>query len=373
MEHSFLLSQLVKSIIGLAIGLTAIRIFLRNSVLMKVGAIVIILVMVLTNQVRIMAMGYYSEYVSLVIIITLTVFSIYLIGRLFKEPLATSIHRVKTLSEGDLSIHLESQQGRNELAVLNNAIHQLQQNLQQIMRQIDQNSATLQDAGQEVNTISEILSQGASAQAATVEEVSTATDQMEANIMQNTENARLTAEVALRMQADIQEVQHKSHRANQAHAQINERVSAIGDIANQTNILALNAAVEAARAGEYGRGFAVVAAEVRTLAERSRATAEEIVVLSQNAKTLSESAIQSLEAVVPQVEQTASLVQEISAASQEQRKGVGLINGAVQSLRQVSRQTAGTASNLATTSRGMAEHADNLKESISYFRINQPD
>ncbi len=106
-----------------------------------------------------------------------------------------------------------------------------------------------------------------------------------------------------------------------AMKQIAQKISIIDDIAYQTNLLALNAAIEAARAGEHGKGFAVVAAEVRKLAERRRMAAQEIGTVASGSVELAEKAGALLDEIVPSIKKTSDLVQEISAASQEQSFG----------------------------------------------------
>ncbi|HYX08185.1 MAG TPA: methyl-accepting chemotaxis protein, partial [Bacteroidales bacterium] len=145
----------------------------------------------------------------------------------------------------------------------------------------------------------------------------------------------------------------------------------INDIAFQTNILALNAAVEAARAGEHGKGFAVVAAEVRKLAERSKVAADEIVSLSVKSVKTTEDAGNMIDDLIPEIQKTARLVQEITAASLEQNSGADQVNGAIQQLNQVTQQNAAASEELATSAEEMANQAEQLRDSISFFRIGK--
>ena len=147
------------------------------------------------------------------------------------------------------------------------------------------------------------------------------------------------------------------------------KISIIEEIARQTNLLALNAAIEAARAGEHGKGFAVVASEVRKLAERSQTAAGEINRLSATSVEVAENAGTMLNTLVPDIAKTADLVQEITAASNEQNTGAEQINKAIQQLDQVIQQNAASAEELASTASNLTNQAEQLQQSISFFRI----
>ena len=147
------------------------------------------------------------------------------------------------------------------------------------------------------------------------------------------------------------------------------KISIIEEIARQTNLLALNAAIEAARAGEHGKGFAVVASEVRKLAERSQTAAAEISQLSFTSVQIAEKAGDMLGKLVPDIQKTAELVKEISAASNEQNSGAEQINKAIQQLDQVIQQNAGASEEMASTSEELSSQAEQLQTAISFFRV----
>jgi methyl-accepting chemotaxis protein len=151
--------------------------------------------------------------------------------------------------------------------------------------------------------------------------------------------------------------------------QIAEKISIIEEIARQTNLLALNAAIEAARAGEHGKGFAVVASEVRKLAERSQAAAGEIGSLSASSVGIAEEAGQMLQKLVPDIRKTAELVQEISAASNEQNTGAQQVNKAIQQLDTVVQQNASAAEEMASTAEELSSQALKLQDTIAFFRL----
>ena len=142
------------------------------------------------------------------------------------------------------------------------------------------------------------------------------------------------------------------------------------DIAMQTRMLSLNATIEAARAQEHGKGFAVVAAEVRALAERTRTAAAEINQLANSSVSVAEKAREMLTTLVPSIHKTAELVQEISAASNEQSTGAGHINTAVQQLDRVTQQNASTADEMTSMAETLANQAEQLQRAIAFFSIN---
>ena len=183
------------------------------------------------------------------------------------------------------------------------------------------------------------------------------------------ENAKVTDGMASKASSEASEGGDAVKATVSAMKQIAKKISIIDDIAYQTNLLALNAAIEAARAGEHGKGFAVVAAEVRKLAERSQIAAQEIGEVASSSVDLAERAGKLLDEMVPSIRKTSDLVQEISAASEEQSSGVAQINSAVTQLSQTTQQNASSSEELAATAEEMSGQAERLQESMSFFTI----
>jgi methyl-accepting chemotaxis protein len=113
-----------------------------------------------------------------------------------------------------------------------------------------------------------------------------------------------------------------------------------------------------------------VASEVRKLAERSQAAAGEISELSSRSVQVAETAGQMLDKMLPDIQRTAELVQEISASSKEQDMGAEQINKAIQQLDSVIQQNASASEEMASTSEELSGQAELLKDSISFFRID---
>jgi methyl-accepting chemotaxis protein len=178
-----------------------------------------------------------------------------------------------------------------------------------------------------------------------------------------------TEKIALKAADDAREGGKAVNETVSAMKDIASKISIIEEIARQTNLLALNAAIEAARAGEHGKGFAVVAAEVRKLAERSQDAAGDINQLSTTSVEVAEKAGEMLTQIVPDIQKTADLVQEISAASNEMNSGAEQINRAIQQLDQIIQQNAGSAEELASTSEELSGQAEQLKDSVEFFKV----
>jgi methyl-accepting chemotaxis protein len=198
-------------------------------------------------------------------------------------------------------------------------------------------------------------------------------EEMAANIRQNADNALQTEHIALKAADDARESGKTVTEAVEAMREIANKVAIIEDITRQTRLLSLNATIEAARAGEQGKGFAVVAAEVRALAERSQIAAVEITQLASSSVTKAERAGEKLGKLVPDIQRTAELVQEISAASKEQTTGTEQINRAIQQLDQVTQQNSATSEELTATAEGLAAQAEQLQQAIAFFRVDEMD
>ena len=226
-------------------------------------------------------------------------------------------------------------------------------------------------ASQSISTASVEVSNGASAQAASAEEASSSMEEMVSNIKQNADNAQQTDKIANKSAKDALESGKSVVEAVTAMKEIASKISIIEEIARQTNLLALNAAIEAARAGEHGKGFAVVAAEVRKLAERSQKAAGEINQLSGTTVKVSEKAGEMLEKLVPDIQRTAELVQEITAASKEQDTGAEQINKALQQLEKVIQQNASASEEMASTTEELSAQSDQLVSALAFFKTGE--
>jgi methyl-accepting chemotaxis protein len=292
------------------------------------------------------------------------------IARIISRPLITAADVARQLADGDLTASIDSR-SKDETGMLMAAMQNMVAKLSHIIAEVRNSADNLASASEEVSATAQSMSQATSEQAASVEETSASIEQMSASINQNTENAKVTDGMASKASDEATEGGGAVQQTVAAMKQIAQRIGIIDDIAYQTNLLALNAAIEAARAGEHGKGFAVVAAEVRKLAERSQVAAQEIGELSSSSVELAEKAGRLLDAMLPSINKTSDLVQEISAASEEQASGVSQINTAMNQLNQITQQNASSSEELAATSQELSSQAEQLQQTMSFFRINQ--
>ena len=268
------------------------------------------------------------------------------------------------ISNGNLTVDIRERSPQDKLM---QALASMVSGLTRTVSDIRGIAGEVAAASQSISTASIQVSKGASAQAAAAEEASSSMEEMVSNIKQNADNAQQTDKIANKSAKDAQESGKSVLEAVSAMKEIANKISIIEEIARQTNLLALNAAIEAARAGEHGKGFAVVAAEVRKLAERSQKAAAEINQLSSTTLRVSEKSGEMLDKLVPDIQRTAELVQEISAASKEQDTGAEQINKALQQLEKVIQQNASASEEMASTTEELTGQSDQLVSALGFF------
>jgi len=286
----------------------------------------------------------------------------------------------RQIADGNLSVKVDLASAED---VFGSAFGQMVANLRGIVGRVRDASRRVAEGAGQLGIASQSVNEGASTQAALVEEIASNMSELGEKTVKNAENASQADVLAKR--ATSAAVQGQEQMTNMVDAMgeitknsddIQRVIKVIDDIAFQTNLLALNAAVEAARAGEHGKGFAVVAEEVRNLAARSAKAANETADLIEGsrAKVTGGSAIadrtaETLHQIGGNVKETTTLVGNIATASQLQADQVAQINSQLRQIDDLTQQNAAAAEETASASTSMTEQAVALQQLLGHFRI----
>jgi methyl-accepting chemotaxis protein-1 (serine sensor receptor) len=307
-----------------------------------------------------------------------------LFSRTVTQPLDRAVQVSQAVAGGDLTVATASQ-GKDEIALLLNALYAMQGSLSQVVHNVRQNADMVASASTQIAQGNHDLSSRTESQASALEETAASMEELGSTVRQNADNARQANQMAMNASTVavqggevVSQVVETMKGISTASNKIADIIGVIDGIAFQTNILALNAAVEAARAGEQGRGFAVVASEVRSLAGRSAEAAKEIKsLISASVERVEQGNIQAEKAgetmteVVNAIRRVTDIMGEISAASSEQSAGVSQVGEAVTQMDQATQQNAALVEQMAAAAGSLSGQARELVQAVAVFRLAQ--
>ncbi|RMH64985.1 MAG: methyl-accepting chemotaxis protein [Calditrichaeota bacterium] len=299
-------------------------------------------------------------------------------------PLGQAVKVIKELANGNLTVYSDAA-FKGEHAELHNTLNEAIKGFNILLGEVHGMITLLNSNINQIAENNHSLAQGATRQAASLQQIKASIGDLNEKTQHNSKNANIANDLVTQSHNYTNEGNKRMHEMLAAMTEISnssEKISkiinAIEEIAFQTNLLALNAAVEAARAGVHGKGFAVVAEEVRNLAQRSAKAANETTELIEdtvqkvrNGTKIANDTAGALEEINKQITKVADLVKEITLSSTEQADSISEIQESITEIDNVTQENTASAEEGAATANELTGMTKRLYEQISRFRLDE--
>jgi len=319
-----------------------------------------------------------------VILILVTIIVAFVLARSLAKPLVRGVDFANFIANKDLTADLNVNRD-DEIGQLADALVMMRDQLIEIITNVNEIATNVAASSEEINATAQSLSEGAQTQASSVEQTSASLEELTSSINQVNNNSR---EVASKMtnlelissdsQLLIEQTIDGMKKIQNSSNKIEEIISVINDIADQTNLLSLNASIEAARAGEHGRGFAVVAEEISKLADRSAVSTKEVANLVKESIANVVGGVEmvnksgsAFEKIYEDVKKNAEIIQNIVNAIDQQAQGADQVQNAMNQINDVTQTVSASAEEMAGSTVELQNQSENLKSLIDEFKITK--
>lgn len=333
------------------------------------------------------------------------------VNRSVMNPINDIVRNLKTIREdSDLTVKFRTF-NNDELGLISSSLTQVIEHLRGILHSIAEAANTVNSSATELNSFTQETNKRMQQQQAETEQTATAMNEMTATVAEVAQSTSAAADSARdadtyaangnrivmdsissmsQLSEQIQKTAQVIGFLSNESQNIGRLLDVIKSIAEQTNLLALNAAIEAARAGEQGRGFAVVADEVRTLAQRTQKSTQEIeamiATLQQGVKEAvnamevginqvddannkANQAGQALKEIVTSVDNIAELNTHIATAAEEQSSVAESINRSIIAISDIADYSTRSALELSDSVLNLTKLANSMRNQVSAFKL----
>lgn len=289
---------------------------------------------------------------------------------------------MKLFAEGNFDVKPEVEWKGDFVGILNSFML-FEESMAETIKGIQRVSDEVSSAAEQVASSSNELADGATNQAAVVEELTATVAGVAEQVENNSQSAKQISsrvgnlgDAISESNSKMQEMVASMNDINEASNEIDKIIATINEIASQTNLLALNASIEAARAGEAGKGFAVVANQVNLLADQSAKAAKESAVLIETSvravkkgMTIADETATQLEEVAGSSKMITEEVTDIADTLEQQTAEIKQINEGIEQINDVVQTNSATSQECAAASQQMSSEAENLREMIRRFKV----
>lgn len=289
---------------------------------------------------------------------------------------------MKLFAEGNFDVKPEVEWKGDFVGILNSFML-FEESMAETIKGIQRVSDEVSSAAEQVASSSNELADGATNQAAVVEELTATVAGVAEQVENNSQSAKQISsrvgnlgDAISESNSKMQEMVASMNDINEASKEIDKIIATINEIASQTNLLALNASIEAARAGEAGKGFAVVANQVNLLADQSAKAAKESAVLIETSvravkkgMTIADETATQLEEVADSSKMITEEVTDIADTLEQQTAEIKQINEGIEQINDVVQTNSATSQECAAASQQMSSEAENLREMIRRFKV----